>query len=172
MSEAKRLLSHREWESPCSTYRRRIMSKPNFFSTGSPFLSHPLLTSERSAAEVDFVLDHTKLTSDEIILDVGCGFGRHSIELAQRGYRSVGIDPSKAMIKAAQERAVNAGVQTKFIQVKGEDFSSAGKFDAAICLFTTLGQINSETEKISSKKLPPAAKQYCKSSNSRRGTRP
>jgi len=123
------------------------MPKPNFFSTGSPFLHHPLLTSERTAEEVDFVLSYTKLTSNGLILDVGCGPGRHSIELAQRGYRSVGIDPSKAMIDAAGERAVNAGVQPKFFQVKGEDFSSTSKFDAAICLFTTLGQINNEAEK-------------------------
>jgi len=131
------------------------MSKTNFFGAGSPFLHHPLLTSERTAEEIDFVLSHTKLTSNGLILDVGCGPGRHSIELAQRGYRSVGIDPSKAMINAAQERAVDAGVQPKFIQVSGEDFSSAGKFDAAICLFTTLGQINSETEKYHQKTSHP-----------------
>ncbi len=131
------------------------MSKPNFFSTGSPFLHHPLLTSERTAEEIDFVLSHSKLTSNGLILDVGCGPGRHSIELAQRGYRSVGIDPSKAMIDAARERAVAAGVQPKFIQVNGEEFFSVSKFDVAICLFTTLGQINNEVQKQHAKASHP-----------------
>jgi SAM-dependent methyltransferase len=74
-------------------------------------------------------------------LDVGCGPGRHSIELARRGYRVVGIDPSPAMIAAAEECAREAGVNPSFQLARGEDFTSPQKFDAAICLFTTLGQI-------------------------------
>ena len=42
------------------------------------------------------------------VLDVGCGFGRHSIELARRGYWVVGVDPSVAMIAAAQERVAKS----------------------------------------------------------------
>jgi 2-polyprenyl-3-methyl-5-hydroxy-6-metoxy-1,4-benzoquinol methylase len=117
------------------------MTKSNFFGSGSPFLKHPLLTPERTATEVDFVLDHTKLTSDETILDVGCGPGRHSIELSRRGYQVVGIDPSETMIKVAVKRAAKADVQPKFIQAKGEDFTPDGEIDVIICLFTTLGQI-------------------------------
>ncbi|MBE9523632.1 MAG: methyltransferase domain-containing protein [Chloroflexi bacterium] len=120
------------------------MLKTNFFSTGSPFLNHPLLTPARTAAEVNFVLDHTNLTSEEIILDVGCGPGRHSIELTRRGYQVVGIDPSESMINAAVKRAAEADVLLKFIQVKGEVYSSASDIDAVICLFTTLGQIHDE----------------------------
>ncbi len=144
MSEAKRLLSHREWEPPRTTNRRIRMRKPNFFSKGSPFLAHPLLTPERTNTEIDFLLAQTQSTPGHLILDVGCGPGRHSIELARRGYRVVGIDPSEAMIVAAKERAKEAGVNPEFIQAHGEDFLTEYKFDAAICLFTTLGQINDD----------------------------
>ncbi len=123
------------------------MSEPNFFSTGSPFLDHPLLTPERTAIEVDFVLAQTKLSVDERILDIGCGPGRHTIELARRGYQVVGIDPSAAMIEAAKERTAQVGVQPKLWQASGEEFSAVRKFEAAICLFTTLGQINTEDKK-------------------------
>ncbi|MBC8334272.1 MAG: class I SAM-dependent methyltransferase [Anaerolineales bacterium] len=120
------------------------MRKPNFFSKGSPFLAHPLLTPERTNTEIDFLLAQTQSTPGHLILDVGCGPGRHSIELARRGYRVVGIDPSEAMIVAAKERAKEAGVNPEFIQAHGEDFLTEYKFDAAICLFTTLGQINDD----------------------------
>ena len=81
------------------------MSTPNFFSPGSPYLDHPLLTPERTAAEIDFVLAQTALPPGARLLDVGCGPGRHSLELARRGYQVMGIDPSGAMIAAAKRTA-------------------------------------------------------------------
>ncbi len=122
------------------------MSNPNFFSSGSPFLNHPLLTPERTLKEVDFVLEHANLEDEQRVLDVGCGFGRHSIELARRGYDVVGIDPSGAMIVAADERAAEVWGKPVFIQARGEEFTSEDKFNAAICLFTSLGQIDEHGE--------------------------
>ena len=122
------------------------MSDPNFFSDGSPYLNHPLLTPERTVKEMDFVLSQVNLSPGARVLDMGCGPGRHSIELARRGYDVVGIDPSAAMIKAAQVRATEASVAPAFRQVSGESFVASDDFDLAICLFTTLGQISKEGE--------------------------
>ena len=36
--------------------------------------------------EVDFLIDQLKLQGNEKILDLACGYGRHSLELARRGY--------------------------------------------------------------------------------------
>ncbi|MCI0394551.1 MAG: class I SAM-dependent methyltransferase [Chloroflexi bacterium] len=118
----------------------------NFFSEGSPFLHHPLLTPERTAAEVEFAMSCLALSPGARLLDVGCGFGRHSIELARRGYQVVGIDPSAAMIASARERAAAAGVAVHFVRAGGESFTAGRPFDAAICLFTTLGQITESGE--------------------------
>ncbi len=122
------------------------MPKPNFFTSGSPYLNHPLLTPERTAKEIDFVIQHAGVEPGASILDVGCGFGRHSIALAQRGYQVVGIDSSEAMIAAARDRSKAGQVSPTFIQVRAEEFTSVEKFDAAICLFTTLGQIDASGE--------------------------
>ena len=122
------------------------MPQPNFFTAGSPYLNHPQLTPERTAQEIDFILSEIDIPACGHILDVGCGPGRHSIELAQRGYRVVGIDPSATMINAALSRASAAGVPPSFQQVAGEDFVSDTTFDVAICLFTTLGQIEDQED--------------------------
>lgn len=122
------------------------MTSPNFFTENSPYLQHPLLTAERTAKEVDFIISQLKLPSMARLLDVGCGFGRHSIELARRGYAVVGLDPAAAMIAAAQARADLAGVSVNFRQVRGESFTTSQQFDAALCLFTTLGQISESGE--------------------------
>ena len=113
----------------------------DFFSDGSPFLNHPLLTAERTRNEIDFLVDSLALAPAARVLDVGCGCGRHSIELGRRGYRALGIDPAAAMIEAAKAQAAKAGVDVSFQQTAGESFTNAEPFDAAICLFTTLGQV-------------------------------
>lgn len=124
----------------------RMEDQPNFFEAGSPFLQHPLLTAERTAGEVDFLLSELKLAAGARILDVGCGFGRHSVALAQRGYAVTGIDPAAAMIAAARERAEAAAVSVDFQQLPAEQLVAEAAFDAAICLFTTLGQISATGE--------------------------
>lgn len=113
----------------------------DFFSHGSPFLRHPLLTEERTRQEIDFLVNSLPLAPGSRVLDLGCGYGRHSIELARRGHRVLGIDPAAAMIEAAEKQAHAEGVDVAFQQVAAEDFTSAEPFDAAICLFTTLGQV-------------------------------
>jgi ubiquinone/menaquinone biosynthesis C-methylase UbiE len=116
--------------------------KPNFFQQGSPYLFHPLLTPERTAEEIDFILGITRINPGSRILDIGCGAGRHSIELAHRGFDVLGIDPSEVMIAAAKERVAEEKVNLEFRQIRGEDLNIEAEFDLAICLFTTLGQVN------------------------------
>ena len=122
------------------------MSHYNFFSEGSPFLQHPLLTAERTAAEIAFLVRRMELASGARILDVGCGFGRHTIELARRGFAVTGIDASPAMIAAAREKAAAAGVTADLRRVRAEAFETEIPFEAAICLFTTLGQITAAVQ--------------------------
>jgi len=119
---------------------------PNFFEEGSPFLKHPLLTADRTALEIDFIESQWNAGQGARILDVGCGFGRHSIELARRGYKVTGIDPSATLIAEARKQAAEAGVSCDFRQERGECFSSERPYDGALCLFTTLGQISDQGE--------------------------
>jgi 2-polyprenyl-3-methyl-5-hydroxy-6-metoxy-1,4-benzoquinol methylase len=122
------------------------MGTRNFFGEGSPYLNHPLLTAERTARDVELILVQLELSPGARVLDVGCGPGRHTVELARRGYEVLGIDPSRAMIEAARARAAASDVAPDFRQVGGESFRAEREFDAAICLFTTLGQISEQGE--------------------------
>lgn len=124
------------------------MTTPNFFKEDSPFLRHPLLTPERTAKEIDFVIEQAQIEPGASVLDVGCGFGRHSVELAKRGFEVLGIDPSQAMIAEATRRANEAGVPVDFLQAKAQDFVTEKTFDAAICLYTTLGQMDARGDNI------------------------
>ena len=100
--------------------------------------------------EVDFVLQELKLLPGASILDVGCGTGRHAVELARRGYRVTGLDLSAKMLGRAAEAARAAGVQVEWIHADATRFSLPERFDGAICLcegaFGLLGKSDDPVE--------------------------
>ena len=71
------------------------------------------------------------------ILDIGCGAGRHMLELATRGYRVSGLDLRPEMVTFVQEasRKTNLPVEVSVGDLR--DLSLTGSFDAAICLMDT-----------------------------------
>jgi SAM-dependent methyltransferase len=97
--------------------------------------------THHTVEEIKFFLGLFVLPVGARILDVGCGTGRHSIELARRGYRVVGLDRSEKMLDIARRNA--EGVDVSFVNADATTFtpkdlelsgSDNGPFDAAICL--------------------------------------
>lgn len=88
--------------------------------------------------EVGFLEMELRLRPGDRVLDLGCGAGRHSIELARRGYQVTGIDVSAFMLCEARKRTTEAGVDVAVLRLDltnlGSWFSEDGPFDAAICL--------------------------------------
>jgi SAM-dependent methyltransferase len=69
--------------------------------------------TKNTVAEVDFLIDALGLSAGASVLDVGCGTGRHAIELARRGYRVTGVDISAGMLEQAKKEAQAAGVEVR-----------------------------------------------------------
>ena len=91
--------------------------------------------------EVDFLINELELVAGMRVLDVGCGPGRHAIELAKRGIMVTGVDISERFIQVAHDTAVTAGVAELAVFHRGDarrmstDHRFAGQgFDAAISL--------------------------------------
>ncbi len=55
-------------------------------------------------ADTAFYIDLAAQVSAATIVDVGCGTGMLACELARRGYRMIGVDPSPAMLDVARQR--------------------------------------------------------------------
>jgi SAM-dependent methyltransferase len=81
--------------------------------------------------EVDHIVVALDLKPGERILDVGCGTGRHSLELARRGFDVHGIDISERFIEIA--RGVADPLAT-FERVDARMMEFESNFDAVICL--------------------------------------
>lgn len=70
--------------------------------------------TQGTVQEVDFLEAEIGANKHTRILDVGCGTGRHAIELARRGYAVTGIDLSAGQLARAREKARAAGVHPVF----------------------------------------------------------
>lgn len=90
--------------------------------------------THNTVAEVDFLLAELGLAPGATVLDVGCGTGRHAIELARRGYAVTGLDLSAGMLAEARKQAAAAGVRVAFVHADATAFELDKQFDAAICL--------------------------------------
>jgi cyclopropane fatty-acyl-phospholipid synthase-like methyltransferase len=110
---------HNEWEA--------------FFDRHAPQYMENVFT-KNTLEEVDFILEELDLPIGNRILDIGCGTGRHSIELARRGYSMTGVDISRGMLDEARHGAVKAGVNIDLVHQDAVAFDAEEEFDAAICL--------------------------------------
>lgn len=80
------------------------------------------------------------------ILDMGCGRGRHSIALAERGYNVTGIDLSKQAISKAIETAKKKRISNLHFQTGDMRRPLDKTFDAVLNLFTTFGYFIKDEE--------------------------
>ncbi len=90
--------------------------------------------TEGTLGEVDFIEREIGADRAMKILDIGCGTGRHAIELARRGYAVTGVDLSESMLSRARTRAAAAGVRVAFEQGDARALRFRGDFDLAIMM--------------------------------------
>jgi SAM-dependent methyltransferase len=106
----------------------------------------PRAPAERTAQEVDFVVEKLGLEPGGRVLDVACGHGRHSLELARRGMRVSGVDLSPRSLAIAREAAAAEGLEVDFRELDMRELNYEGEFDAALNLFTAFGYFEEEAE--------------------------
>jgi ubiquinone/menaquinone biosynthesis C-methylase UbiE len=62
---------------------------------------------------MDRMMHYVKPTRGALFLDAGCGIGDHSIRIARRGFRCVGVDISEFILKRARENVRKAGLESR-----------------------------------------------------------
>ncbi|HET6232270.1 MAG TPA: methyltransferase domain-containing protein [Longimicrobiaceae bacterium] len=104
------------------------------------------LTNERTEREVAGIREMLSLAPGAEVLDLACGWGRHSIELAEAGFRVTGLDFSPTLLASARKRAKAAGVTVDFVKGDMREVPWTGRFDAVLSLFSSLGYFLSDEE--------------------------
>jgi D-alanine-D-alanine ligase len=100
---------------------------------------------ELTRKEVDLIVSILELTSQDNILDLCCGQGRHVIELARRGFSNVeGYDRSRYLIRKAKTRAQKENLQVRFREGDARKLRySPDTFDIVTILGSSFGYFDS-----------------------------
>ncbi|NIM16372.1 MAG: methyltransferase domain-containing protein [Candidatus Aminicenantes bacterium] len=102
-------------------------------------------SNEQTQLETRFILSVLKLAPGSKILDLCCGYGRHTHLIAQSGdYEVTGMDLSEDYLDIAKKTFSTPGV--KFIKGDMRDISFKNYFDAVINMFTSFGFFESDEE--------------------------
>lgn len=104
------------------------------------------LTLERTAHEVAGLLQMVPLDPGARILDLACGWGRHSVALAQEGFRVTGLDQSATLLDRARRRAEKSGVEVEWVRGDMRELPWTEYFDAALSMYSSLGYFLSDEE--------------------------
>ena len=90
--------------------------------------------TQGTLGEVDFIENELNHDKNCKILDIGCGTGRHAIELTKRGYSVTGVDLSGSMLKKAREKSAALGLDIDFQLADARNLPFEQEFDLAIML--------------------------------------
>jgi SAM-dependent methyltransferase len=119
-----------------------------FFS--EDYLRFHLLGGEwveaRTPAQCDFLVEVLELQPSARVLDLCCGQGRISVELARRGFAVTGLDLSEYLLGLARERAEQAGVTVEWVHGDMRELPWQDEFDAVVSVFTSFGYLETDEE--------------------------
>lgn len=90
--------------------------------------------AQGTIGECDFIEKEINFNKNLKILDIGCGTGRHSIELSKRGYNITGIDLSDSLLAKAKEKAKKNGLNITFQKYDARSLPFSDEFEVVIML--------------------------------------
>lgn len=132
------------WEEEGGFFGRGYMEGDN--SHGG-YLSAPMSLEERTRTEVEGVVKLLMLQGDQRILDCPCGYGRHSLVLAKRGFQVVGVDINGEELTVACQSADKL-TDVQFMKNDMRFLNFSDEFDAVINLFYSFGFFETDEENI------------------------
>lgn len=116
----------------------------NFFHGVALDFWRAAVSAEQTRAEADFIAKQLQLSSAAKVLDVPCGNGRLSIELAKQGFALTGVDLAIEFMEEAQNSSTAAGVNVDWQTRDMRDLPWSGEFDGAFCFGNSFGYLDDE----------------------------
>lgn len=109
------------------------------------YFSESYLTPVRTKAECDLIEHICELRMGDHILDIGCGHGRISNELADRSYSVTGIDWNQRALDIAAKKASKKNIYVCYENKIGLGSEWTNRFDCALSWYTSFGYTDDES---------------------------
>ena len=103
-----------------------------------------IFPEKTSLAEVDYILEEGNLKPGSSVLDIMCGYGRHSLELAKRGLKVTAIDNLPDYTEEIRKIAENESLDVETICSDVLQVSLNRQYDAIICMGNSLQFFNEQ----------------------------
>ncbi len=110
----------------------------SFWEMFAPVIFHNKVM-QATPQEIEQLLSLLELQPGSSICDLCCGVGRHSLELARRGFKVTGVDRTALYLEEAKKKAHAEGLDIEFVLEDIRNFCRPNSFDAAINLYTSFG---------------------------------
>jgi len=110
----------------------------DFWLSMAPFMFDET-SWENAPIQVEQLIALLEMASGAKVLDCPCGPGRHTLELARRGFDVTGVDRTAAYLEEARRRARAESLAPELLQADMRQFSRPEAFDVALSLFTSFG---------------------------------
>lgn len=101
---------------------------------------------EKWADFIEEILNKECKIRPELVLDLGCGTGKMTLELARRGYDMTGIDYSPEMLDIARSIADEEGHDVLWLCQDMREFELYGTVDAAVCCLDCINHLEDEDD--------------------------
>jgi len=105
----------------------------------------PFLRPDQTVRDVEFIAASLSCPAGGELLDVGCGYGRHAIELVQQGYNVTGLDLSLPLLIRAADEAQKRALSVNFVHADMREMAFEQQFDGAYSMLTSFGYFDEET---------------------------
>ena len=125
-----------------------MFQSERFFREAWPTISQAMESAADAARAVQWILGRTGLKRDAAVLDAPCGFGRHSVEFARRGYHVTGVDFNETEVERARSAAKSARVTLRLMCQDMRDMEFSSEFDLALNLFSSIGFFTDDEDRL------------------------
>ncbi len=106
----------------------------DWYATAFDGMSADMAWTERTESEIKRALTMLRPKGGEQILDLGCGTGRHSLELVRHGFSVVGVEIGPELVEIARKDAAEQGLGAEFIQADLRELDYEEEFDIVLNL--------------------------------------
>src|SRR5919197_258793 len=129
-------------------YNAAMFQSERFFREAWPQISQAFESPTDAASDVEWIVGVAAPEAGARVLDAPCGFGRHSIEFARRGFQVAGVDFSETELDRARKAAAGAGVPLRLVCQDIRDMEFPGEFDLAVNLFSSIGYFSDDEDRL------------------------
>jgi 2-polyprenyl-3-methyl-5-hydroxy-6-metoxy-1,4-benzoquinol methylase len=116
----------------------------SFFNGYYKEIWRQIFPEKTTLAEVDFMMEEGRLAAGSRVLDLMCGYGRHSLELAKRGVHVTAVDNLPEYINEIEAKASAENLNIECICADVLEMKIDRPFDAVICMGNSLQFFNEE----------------------------